>query len=78
MKHLLAAVNDILADGYKIGGIDPARVVISVDQPSAMCPLPPAAPPGYHGDISACCGAPAERRGTCLYCTACGSSNGCS
>lgn len=33
---------------------------------------------GYDGDVSQCCSTPAERRGTCTYCTSRGSSNGCS
>lgn len=79
MQRLLICLQEILEAGYTIHGINPAKVIISKKrtEPSQQgaCPNTPR---GFDGDISTCCGAPAERKGTCLYCTACGESNGCS
>lgn len=89
MGHLQETISEILSDGWSVRGIDPAKVEIFPDHPdqsNAMSPDTPDPPEpaaslaasGFNGDISDCCHAPAEQRGTCKYCTNCGSSNGCS
>lgn len=90
---LATRIREIVQDGYSIQGLDITKVQIFPDKDfDGMEPLEPTDDPpkpvtpapvgvlasGFDGDISQCCAAPAERRGTCLYCTACGSSNGCS
>ena len=82
---LAQKIKEITEDGYSVKGIDINKVYIFPDKDfDGMEPLEPSKEPpgvlssGYDGDISQCCAAPAERRGTCIYCTSCGTSNGCS
>lgn len=87
-KHLQGSITEILNSGFTITGLNLNEVVIHAKPPETpgvtMTPPEPSGPPpsstprGYDGDVSSCCGAPAERKGTCLYCTNCGGSNGCS
>jgi hypothetical protein len=91
-NHLLAAIDTILGDGYKIKGIKPEEVIIEHEPPgNDMAPLdePTGPVPDQslaialgmgkgQGDLSNCCGALTEMKGTCKYCMNCGSSDGCS
>ena len=78
MAALVDTVRSILDDGYRVKGIDPAQVVIEPSESSPPAPAVDVARSGYSGNLSVCCGAPTEQKGTCEYCMACGSSSGCS
>lgn len=90
MSLLRATITAILDAGLHITGIDPAQVrvltreeYLAQAQPRPIAELAPSgpkppAPAGYAGDLSSCCGAPTEQKGTCHYCTSCGGSDGCS
>lgn len=66
--------------GLSVKGVDPSRFSIYVDQHQDAENLRQRAahPNNPTGMCCSHCGGAMEAKGTCLYCTSCGESNGCS